>query len=118
MQVPASVLLVSSALVAALGGLLFGYDTAVIAGAQGFLQEHFALSDLALGWVAASALVGCMLGSVMGGWFGDRFGRKKALLFCAVLFLFRRFGLPCQVQPPNLCWHVFLAVLALAPHRC
>jgi MFS family permease len=86
MQVPASVLLVSSALVAALGGLLFGYDTAVIAGAQGFLQEHFALSDLALGWVAASALVGCMLGSVMGGWFGDRFGRKKALLFCAVLF--------------------------------
>ena len=55
----------------ALGGLLFGYDTAVIAGAIGFLQSHFHL-DLAMkGWAASSALLGCVLGVSFAGILSD-----------------------------------------------
>jgi SP family arabinose:H+ symporter-like MFS transporter len=72
--------------VAALGGLLFGYDTAVIAGTVEFLQKRFALSDLALGWTVSSALVGCVFGAWLAGGIGDRIGRKRSLLVCAVLF--------------------------------
>jgi SP family arabinose:H+ symporter-like MFS transporter len=71
---------------AALGGLLFGYDTAVISGAVGFLQNHFQLSAGLTGWAASSALVGCIFGALFGGPLSDRYGRKKILLFCAVLF--------------------------------
>jgi len=70
--------------VAALGGLLFGYDTAVISGAVGFLQAHFQLSAGLKGWAASSALIGCMVGGPL----SDRYGRKKILLLCAVLFAF------------------------------
>ena len=73
--------------VAALGGLLFGYDTAVIAGTIEYIQPYFHLSDLALGWTVSCALLGSMAGAGGAGWFGDRFGRKKAMLACAVLFL-------------------------------
>lgn len=72
--------------VAALGGLLFGYDTAVIAGTVEFLQKRFNLSDLALGWTVSSALVGCMAGAWLAGGMADRIGRKKSLLVCAALF--------------------------------
>ncbi len=65
--------------VAALGGLLFGYDTAVISGAIGFLQAHFDLDpQLGKGWAAASALIGCAAGAAAAGFFGDRLGRKKS----------------------------------------
>lgn len=74
------------ALVAALGGLLFGYDTAVISGAIGFIKTRFQLDDLQEGWAASSALIGCMLGAGFAGMLSDRFGRKKALLLSAVLF--------------------------------
>jgi len=72
--------------VAALGGLLFGYDTAVIAGAIGFLRAHFALDAAATGWAASSALVGCLFGAAIAGFTADRLGRKKALLVAAVLY--------------------------------
>lgn len=72
--------------IAALGGLLFGYDTAVISGATEAVQARFSLSDLALGWVVSSALVGCVLGTVIAGWFADRFGRKLGLIVSGVLF--------------------------------
>ena len=54
------VILITS--VAALGGLLFGYDTAVISGAIGLLRDHFALGATATGWAASSALAGCVAG--------------------------------------------------------
>jgi uncharacterized membrane protein YeaQ/YmgE (transglycosylase-associated protein family) len=57
--------------VAALGGLLFGYDTAVIAGTVEFLQKRFSLSDLALGWTVSSALVGCVAGAWLAGKWGQ-----------------------------------------------
>jgi sugar porter (SP) family MFS transporter len=79
-------------LVAALGGLLFGYDTAVIAGAIGFLQAHFHLDAAMKGWAAACALLGCILGVSVAGVFSDVFGRRKALVLAGVLFLASAIG--------------------------
>jgi SP family arabinose:H+ symporter-like MFS transporter len=73
-------------LAAAFGGFLFGYDTAVIAGAIGFLRAHFSLSAGLTGWAASSVLVGCMFGALLGGPVGDKIGRKPSLLLCALLF--------------------------------
>ena len=73
-------------LVAAFGGFLFGYDTAVVSGAIGFLTRYFRLSAELTGWAASSMLVGCMAGAILAGPAGDRFGRKTSLVVCAVLF--------------------------------
>jgi MFS transporter, SP family, arabinose:H+ symporter len=73
-------------LVAAFGGFLFGYDTAVVSGAIGFLTQHFQLSAGLSGWAASSLLAGCMAGAMVGGTAGDRFGRKSCLIACALLF--------------------------------
>ncbi len=80
------------ALVAALGGLLFGYDTAVINGAIGFLQQHFDLNEQEEGWATASALLGCALGAATAGILSDRLGRKRALLLAAVCFFVSALG--------------------------
>ncbi len=72
--------------IAALGGLLFGYDTAVISGAIGFLRTHFSLSAAETGWAASSALVGCIIGAGVAGELSDAFGRKKAQMLAAILF--------------------------------
>jgi SP family xylose:H+ symportor-like MFS transporter len=78
--------------VAALGGLLFGYDTAVISGAIGLLKEHFALNAAATGWAASSALAGCVLGAGFAGKGSDVFGRHRMLLIAGVCFLFSSIG--------------------------
>lgn len=65
-------------LVAAFGGFLFGYDTAVVSGAIGFLKSHFRLSADLTGWAASSVLVGCMFGAMAGGPIGDRLGASGA----------------------------------------
>ena len=72
--------------VAALGGFLFGYDTAVIAGAMGALRDHFQLDRRRKGWAGASAIYGCLPGALAAGFLADRFGRKRLLLVCAVLY--------------------------------
>ena len=79
-------------LVAALGGLLFGYDTAVISGAIGFLQEHFKLNAAMKGWAASSALLGCVIGVSVAGLASDFAGRKKTLVLSGILFLALRRG--------------------------
>ncbi|RAV30671.1 arabinose-proton symporter [Sinomicrobium soli] len=78
--------------VAALGGLLFGYDTAVIAGAIGYLQEKFALTPALVGWAASSAIWGCILGAAVAGYASDRFGRKRILIITGVLFFVSALG--------------------------
>ena len=79
--------------VATLGGLLFGYDTAVIAGAIGFLENHFRLdAGAAEGWAAACALAGCALGAACAGPLSDRLGRKKSLIVSAILFVISSIG--------------------------
>jgi MFS transporter, SP family, xylose:H+ symportor len=73
--------------VAALGGLLFGYDWVVIGGAKPFYESYFQLSSPELvGWANSCALIGCFVGSILSGWTSDRFGRKKLLLLSALLF--------------------------------
>lgn len=73
--------------VAALGGLLFGFDTAVISGTLNFIQPYFGLSEAGLGWTVSSLLFGCIGGVAVAGKIGDRFGRKKVLMLAALLFL-------------------------------
>jgi len=75
------------ALVAAMGGLLFGYDWVVIGGAKPFLEQHFGLTtQTQVGWANSCALVGCLVGSLATGVLTDRFGRKRLLAASAVLF--------------------------------
>jgi len=75
------------AFVAALGGLLFGYDWVVIGGAKPFYEAYFHLSSEALvGWANSCALIGCFTGSLMAGPCTDRLGRKKILALSALLF--------------------------------
>ena len=71
---------------AALGGVLFGFDVAIITGAGPFLMRHFALSDISLGWAFSSLLFGCVIGSVFAGRLTDRYGRKRMLVWVALLF--------------------------------
>ena len=74
-------------LVAAMGGLLFGYDWVVIGGAKPFFEKFFNLSSGQLsGWANSCALLGCLLGSIITGGLSDRFGRKKLLVLSALLF--------------------------------
>jgi sugar porter (SP) family MFS transporter len=74
-------------LVAAMGGLLFGYDWVVIGGAKPFFEKFFELSGGRLsGWANSCALLGCLVGSIITGSLSDKFGRKRLLILSAVLF--------------------------------
>lgn len=74
-------------LVAACGGLLFGYDWVVIGGAKPFYEAWFFITDPAQsGWAMSSALVGCIFGALVSGWCADKFGRKLPLILAAILF--------------------------------
>jgi SP family arabinose:H+ symporter-like MFS transporter len=84
--------LAKSSLVAALGGLLFGFDTAVIAGATGALTATYALSPATLGLTVAAALYGTILGAMFGGIPGDLYGRRASLRITAVLYLLSALG--------------------------
>ncbi|MBN2209986.1 MAG: MFS transporter [Sedimentisphaerales bacterium] len=82
-------------LVAAMGGLLFGYDWVVIGGAKPFYEPFFHISGATLflrGWVMSSALVGCLAGAVVSGMLTDRFGRKRLLVCSGFLFTISAIG--------------------------
>ena len=83
---------VRSTVVAALGGLLFGFDTAVIAGTTRALTDTFHLSERALGFTVASALCGTIVGALFAGVLGDRRGRRGALQLMAVLYFVSAVG--------------------------
>src|SRR6266542_1973573 len=75
------------AMVAALGGLLFGYDWVVIGGARQFYEVYFHLTTSAqVGWANSCALLGCLIGSLAAGYFAERYGRRYVLVVAAVLF--------------------------------
>jgi MFS transporter, SP family, xylose:H+ symportor len=75
-------------LVAALGGLLFGYDWVVIGGAKPFYETYFSVHDPVMsGWLMSSALIGCIGGAMVAGLLADRFGRRPPLVLAAVLFV-------------------------------
>jgi len=79
-------------LVATLGGLLFGYDTAVISGAEKALQNYFQTSDVMHGITTSSALIGCIIGGIISGVLASKFGRKKSLMFAAFMFFISALG--------------------------
>lgn len=93
--------LVSIVLVAVLGGLLFGYDTAVISGAEKGLQaffmgaKDFVYTDFWHGFTSSSALIGCIIGSAISGLLASNWGRKKSLIFAGVMFFISAWGSMC-----------------------
>ena len=90
--------LVSIVMVAVLGGLLFGYDTAVISGAEKGLQAFFIgagdfqYSDMMHGFTSSSALIGCIIGSALSGFLASNLGRKRALVVAGILFFISALG--------------------------
>lgn len=78
--------------VASLGGVLFGFDTAVISGTFKLVEIQFTLSKLQVGWFGSSALVGAILGALIAGTLSDRFGRKPILILAAWLFFVSALG--------------------------
>jgi SP family arabinose:H+ symporter-like MFS transporter len=105
--------LIRSTIVAALGGLLFGFDTAVIAGTTAQLQEMFRLSDAYLGFTVASALVGTIVGSLLGGIPGDRYGRRDSLRIMAVLYVISALGCAVAWSWPSLLLFRFIGGLGI-----
>ena len=79
--------------VAAMGGLLFGWDWVVIGGAKLFFQRYFHLTtDAQIGWANSCALVGCLFGAMIAGALSDKFGRKRLLVLSALLFAVTSLG--------------------------
>lgn len=74
------------AAIATIGGLLFGYDTGVISGAILFIKQEFSLSSAMQEFTVSSVLVGSVLGAGLGGWWGDRFGRRHTIIISAIVF--------------------------------
>ena len=74
------------AVVAAIGGILFGYDTAVISGTTEIVKNQFQLNTIAEGWYVGCALIGSILGVMIAGMMSDNYGRKRTMLFSALLF--------------------------------
>lgn len=109
----ATTAIVLSAAGAALGGLLFGFDTAVISGATQALQERFALTDASLGFTVASALIGTVIGSLVTGAPADRYGRKAIMLSVAIAYVVSSFGTALAQSWPMLIAFRFLGGLAI-----
>jgi sugar porter (SP) family MFS transporter len=85
------------AFVASAGGFLFGYDLVIIAGALPFLSREFALSPALAGWATSSAILGAILGPLLGLWFADAIGRRRTMMLSAGAFLISTIG--CSVAP-------------------
>ena len=95
-------------MVAALGGLLFGYDTGVINGAIGPLKAHFALDANWAGWATGCALLGCAIGAGIAGVLSDWLGRKKVLILSAILFLISAVG---TALPKNITIFIIYRII-------
>jgi SP family arabinose:H+ symporter-like MFS transporter len=105
MRPTGSVYLFLICLTAALGGFLFGFDTAVISGGINFLRVQFELSAVMEGWLMSSALLGCMVGAAIAGWLADQYGRKSVLYLSAWLFIIS--AVYCAVA--DSAFHLILA---------
>lgn len=88
---------------AALGGFLFGFDSAVINGAASGIKATFALSSFALGLVVSIALIGSAIGAWFAGYLAERFGRRRVMLVAAALFLLSAFGQAFPLGVYDLC---------------
>jgi MFS transporter, SP family, arabinose:H+ symporter len=79
-------LLLMISLVASLGGLLFGFDIAIISGTVPFIKDYFDLNELMLGWGVSSLLIGCIIGAAFSGKMADKYGRRKMLIVTSLFF--------------------------------
>ncbi|WP_438479271.1 sugar porter family MFS transporter [Oleiharenicola lentus] len=132
MSTRSSTLLLVS-LVAGFGGFLFGYDTAVINGANQYLKAYFQLTPFQEGIAGASAILGCIPGAMFAGFLSDRFGRRRVLFLCAILygvsavwsavpgsfieFLIARFVGGLGIGASSMVCPVYIAELAPAARR-
>lgn len=98
---------------AALGGFLFGFDTAVISGAERAIQEVWQLSDLTHGLAIAMALYGTVLGALFGGIPADKYGRKKSLLWIGTLYLISAVGSGMAPDPYSFMFFRFIGGLGV-----
>ena len=105
--------LVKSTVVAALGGLLFGFDTAVISGTTGALKQTYQLSPGMLGITVASALWGTVIGSMLAGFPGDRLGRRDSLRLMAILYFVSALGCAGAWNWPSLVAFRFIGGLGI-----
>jgi len=110
---PLGGLLVLSAVVAALGSLLFGFDTAVISGTTAALRQVFSLNDNLLGFTVSSALIGTMVGALGAGRPADWWGRRPVLILLAVLFVISALGCAAAWNWPALLFFRFLGGVAV-----
>lgn len=94
--------------VAAIGGFLFGYDLVIISGAQLYLEEYFQLDESALGFATASAIIGCIIGPIVGMWLCDHWGRKTTLFVCAFLLAVSAIG--TAIPPDITVFNIFRIV--------
>ena len=105
--------LLRSTVVAALGGLLFGFDTAVISGATHALTLAYALTPASLGVTVSSALLGTILGAMFAGIPGDRIGRRDSLRVMAVLYMWSALGCAFALGWPSLVFFRFIGGLGI-----
>ncbi len=98
MKQKTSFYLLAISFVSTIGGFLFGYDTAIIAGCNSFLESHYNLTAGMLGWVVSSALLGTILGCIISGKVTDTYGRKKTLILAAFCLTISAFG---SMLPPQ-----------------
>jgi SP family arabinose:H+ symporter-like MFS transporter len=94
--------------IAAIGGFLFGYDTAVISGAIGFIRDRFDLQPAMIGWMVSSLIVGATVGAGISGVLSDKFGRKKMLILSAILF---SIGAVCSAIPSSVAGLVIARII-------
>lgn len=111
--------LISIVMVAVLGGLLFGYDTAVISGAEKGLQaffmeaKDFSYTNGWHGFTSSSALIGCIIGSALSGFLASNLGRKRSLILAGVLFFISALG---SMEPEFLALRARRSELLVARH--
>jgi len=99
-------------LIAALGGFLFGFETAVISGAEKTIQQLWSLSDFWLGFTVAASLIGTVIGSMIAGRPAQRYGRRKVLFIIALMYLLSAIG--CSLTPTWILFIIFRMVGGIA----
>jgi sugar porter (SP) family MFS transporter len=101
------------AIIASLGGFLFGYDTAVISGTINFVATQFNLDAVSTGWYVSSALIGCISGVAIAGILSDQYGRKKVLILSALFFAVSAIGCTFAVGFQDLVVYRFIGGLGI-----
>lgn len=101
------------AMVAAIGGFLFGYDTAVVSGTISAVSQQFDLSAMEQGWYVGCALTGSIIGVAIAGWLSDLLGRKKVMMLSAILFSISALGCALSFSFSALVWYRILGGMGI-----